>query len=137
VKASDELELNFVPADFLKTMSRAVKPGGVILVSVPNVAHWSVRANLLFGRFDYEPVGIMDATHLRWFTEKTLRTLFEQNGLVPVEVRQTAGSDLPVYGRGLLRRIPARLKTPGIRALTKARPRLFGVQHVVKALAPA
>lgn len=135
VMASDVLEHVANPAELLALMKQALKPGGQVLISVPNVAHWSVRAQLLIGRFDYEDFGIMDATHLRWFTEKTLVGLFRQSGFNPVEVRQTAGSDLPVYGRGIFRRIPARLKTPAIRAAAKAWPTLFGVQHVVLAAA--
>jgi methionine biosynthesis protein MetW len=132
VMASDVLEHTASPAELLKLMALAIKPDGIVLASVPNVAHWSVRLNLLMGRFDYEPVGIMDATHLRWFTARTISSLFEQSGLQVIEMRQTAGTTLPVYGRGVLRWIP-RGKAPAIRGLTRAFPLLFGVQHVVKA----
>jgi hypothetical protein len=86
-------------------MIRAIKPNGIVLISVPNVTHWSIRLNLLMGRFDYEPIGIMDATHLRWFTAKTIRSLVEFNDLHIIEMRQTAGMSLPIYSRGLLKRI--------------------------------
>lgn len=69
VMSSDVLEHLAAPADLLRRFVAAARPGGLVILSVPNVAHWTVRWNLLFGRFDYEPVGIMDATHLRWFTE--------------------------------------------------------------------
>lgn len=133
VMSSDVLEHVAAPAQLLKLMTRALVPGGILIVSVPNVAHWSVRLNLLRGRFDYEPVGIMDATHLRWFTKKTLTALLEMNGLSIIDIRQTAGTDLPIYQRGLLRRLPSRAKVPAIRSLTKSFPLLFGVRHVVKA----
>ena len=132
VMASDVLEHTANPAELLRLMTRAIKPNGIILVSVPNVAHWSVRFNLLFGRFNHEPFGIMDATHLRWFTAKTIASLFEQTGLELIEMRQTAGTSLPVYTRGLFRRLPQG-KVAVIRGLTQALPFLFGVQHVVKA----
>jgi methionine biosynthesis protein MetW len=64
VVASDVLEHTPNPAKLLELMKRAIKPHGIVLISVPNVAHWSVRLKLLLGRFDYEPTGIMDATHL-------------------------------------------------------------------------
>jgi methionine biosynthesis protein MetW len=51
VMASDVLEHTASPAELLKLMARAIKPDGIVLVSVPNVAHWSVRLNLLMGRF--------------------------------------------------------------------------------------
>jgi methionine biosynthesis protein MetW len=131
VMASDVLEHTASPAELLKLMTMAIKPDGIVLVSVPNIAHWSVRLNLLRGRFDHEPVGIMDATHLRWFTARTISSLFEQSGLQVIEMRQTAGVTLPVYGRGVWRW--KRGKWRAIRGLTRAFPLLFGVQHVLKA----
>ena len=137
VMSSDVLEHLAAPAELLRRFVAAARPGGLVILSVPNVAHWTVRWNLLFGRFDYEPVGIMDATHLRWFTESSLRALVESVGLEIVEIRQTAGSDIPPYGRGLWGRIDGRLRVPLVRRLTRMLPRLFGVQHVVKARVPA
>ncbi|GAC1613202.1 MAG: hypothetical protein NVS3B27_11950 [Novosphingobium sp.] len=133
VMSSDVLEHLPAPAELLRLFVAAARPGGLVILSVPNVAHWSVRWNLLWGRFDYAPVGIMDATHLRWFTESSLRALVESVGLEIVEMRQTAGSDAPPYGRGLWGLIDGRVRTPLVRALTRILPRLFGVQHVVKA----
>jgi predicted TPR repeat methyltransferase len=133
VMSSDVLEHLPAPAELLRLFVAAARPGGLVILSVPNVAHWSVRWNLLWGRFDYEPVGIMDATHLRWFTESSLRALVESVGLEIVEMRQTAGSDAPPYGRGLWGLIDGRVRTPLVRALTRMLPRLFEVQHVVKA----
>lgn len=131
VMASDVLEHTASPAELLKLMILAIKPDGIVLVSVPNVAHWSVRMNLLMGRFDYEQFGIMDATHLRWFTARTISSLFEQCGLQIIEMRQTAGVTLPIYGRGVFRW--KRGKWRAIRGLARAFPLLFGVQHVIKA----
>lgn len=136
VMSSDVLEHLAAPADLLRLFVAAAKPGGLIILSVPNVAHWTVRWNLLWGRFDYEPVGIMDATHLRWFTETSLRALLESVGLTVIEMRQTAGSDIPPYGRGLWGRIDGRIRVPAIRWLARRLPRLFGVQHVVVARTP-
>jgi methionine biosynthesis protein MetW len=133
VMLADVLEHIAAPADVLRTIRGALKPGGWLLISVPNVAHWSVRLNLLAGRFDYESVGIMDSTHLRWFTLKTFVGLLKENGFEPVEIRQTAGTTLPPYERGFFRLIPRRLKARAIRTLTKVFPLLFGVQHVAKA----
>lgn len=136
VMASDVLEHLPAPSELLRLFVAAARPGGLVILSVPNVAHWTVRWNLLWGRFDYEAVGIMDATHLRWFTEKSLRALVENVGLEIVDIRQTAGSDIPPYGRGLWGRIDGRLRVRLVRRLTRMLPRLFGVQHVVKARVP-
>lgn len=133
VTAVDVLEHTVSPAEFLRTLGRSLKPGGLLLLSVPNVAHWSVRWMLLRGRFDYEPTGIMDATHLRWFTDATLRKLLEAEGYEVLETRHTIGSGLPCYTRGPIGLIPYRLRRKLIVAGTAAFPRLFGVQHIIKA----
>jgi methionine biosynthesis protein MetW len=133
VMLADVLEHVASPDALMRIVMRAVRSGGFILISVPNVAHWSVRLNLLRGHFDYEPVGIMDATHLRWFTERSLRALLDSIGLRIVRIRHSAGVDLPVYKRGLIRFVPYRLRSPVIRGLCVIFPRLFGAQLVMKA----
>ena len=60
----------------LKNMSAAT-----IIVSVPNVAFWPVRLMLLFGQFNYGKAGILDRTHLRFFTRSSMKDLFEGCGL--------------------------------------------------------
>jgi SAM-dependent methyltransferase len=133
VMSSDVLEHTPAPEQFLTTLAASLKPDGLLLLSVPNVAHWSVRQMLLRGRFDYEDTGIMDATHLRWFTARTLRDLLDRSGFEVVEMRHTAGTTLPIYCRRILRRAPRGLLEPAVRLATRAMPLLFGVQHVVKA----
>jgi SAM-dependent methyltransferase len=72
----DVIEHTVDPTATLAAAARAVAPGGTVLVSVPNVAHWSVRSSLAFGRFEYGASGILDRTHLRFFTRRSfLRTL--------------------------------------------------------------
>lgn len=56
----------------LQRVSKLLKPGGQVIVSVPNIAHLSVSVPLLLQRrFDYQEAGIMDRTHLRFFVEDT------------------------------------------------------------------
>ncbi|MBX7138318.1 MAG: class I SAM-dependent methyltransferase [Oligoflexia bacterium] len=62
------------PAMMLHQAAALLRPGGVALISVPNIAHWSVRLGLLFGRFHYTDRGILDRTHLHFFTRRS----FEQ-----------------------------------------------------------
>ena len=133
VMSSDVLEHTPDPHRFLNLLVKATTQNGLLLISVPNVAHWSVRLNLFFGRFDYEPCGIMDVTHLRWFTAKSILALFKDCDLEVTVLRHTTGFDLPIYNRGLLRLIPGRLKRPAIRMFTTLFPKLFGVQHVLVA----
>ena len=73
---ADVLEHLPNPAEIVTMASGGLKPGGSVVASIPNVAHWFVRTDLLRGRFDYQDCGIMDATHLRWFTRRTVREFF-------------------------------------------------------------
>lgn len=67
----DVLEHLPKPLQYLQGLRSLLAPGGAILVSVPNVAHWSVRFPLFFlGSFEYQALGIMDGTHLQFFSRK-------------------------------------------------------------------
>jgi methionine biosynthesis protein MetW len=132
---ADVLEHVADPGDFLQLARRALLPGGRVIASVPNVAHWSVRLDLLRGRFDYQQTGIRDATHLRWFTAKTVRLLFESSGLRVINLQHTAGVTLPDYeNRRPWRWIPRACRDPLIRALARHLPLLFGCQHIIHAI---
>jgi methionine biosynthesis protein MetW len=132
---ADVLEHLPDPASALQLTRQVLKSDGMVIVSVPNVAHWSVRLELLFGRFNYQSCGIMDATHLRWFTEYSLRAFFESSGYRVDVIRQTAGTGGSVYHEYCFWRWfrPRRYRIPLIRWLAKSLPRLFGYQHVVRA----
>jgi len=56
-------------------LQQFTKPGTPVIISLPNVAHLYVRLSLLLGRFDYGDRGILDRTHLRFFTLKTAKLL--------------------------------------------------------------
>jgi 2-polyprenyl-3-methyl-5-hydroxy-6-metoxy-1,4-benzoquinol methylase len=72
----DVLEHLAKPASFLADLRKLLAPGGAILISVPNVAHWSVRIPLFFwGSFEYRSVGIMDGTHLQFFSRRSFMKL--------------------------------------------------------------
>ncbi len=77
---ADVLEHLVDPWAALRNMLPLLKPTGRVLLSVPNIAHWSARLNLLRGRFDYTDGYLMDRTHLRWFTQRTARTLAQSSG---------------------------------------------------------
>ena len=87
---ADVLEHLRDPWKALKESAGMLKPGGRIIVSVPNIAHTQILSSLYNNDFSYSDVGIMDRTHLRFFTEPTLRELIQEAGLqtcelVPVE----------------------------------------------------
>jgi 2-polyprenyl-3-methyl-5-hydroxy-6-metoxy-1,4-benzoquinol methylase len=77
------------PERLLAEARAAAGPKGQIVVSVPNVANLTVRLALLFGRFEYADRGIMDRTHLRFFTHRSARRLLERNGLEIIASRTT------------------------------------------------
>jgi 2-polyprenyl-3-methyl-5-hydroxy-6-metoxy-1,4-benzoquinol methylase len=78
---SEVLEHLVDPWGVLAALVPRLKTGALVFASSPNVAHKHVVRALLKGRFDYQPVGVMDRTHLRWFTPATYREMFEQAGL--------------------------------------------------------
>ena len=63
--------------------------GGSVVISIPNVAHGNVRLALLRGAFDYQELGLMDNTHLRFFTLKTVRELCMRAGYRIEQIERT------------------------------------------------
>ena len=69
------------PWRVLKRCRAFLKPGGVVMALLPNVASWRIRKDLFFaGAFEYADLGILDRTHLRFFTLHSGKQLFEQSG---------------------------------------------------------
>ena len=86
---ADVLEHLRDPAAVLRRSISILNKGGEIIISVPNVANVFVRVCLLFGRFEYRDKGILDRTHLRFFTLATLRKLLAECGFQCLEVAPT------------------------------------------------
>lgn len=86
------------PAAVLRRLRPHLKPGGRIVVSTPNIANWSMRLLHLAGRWDYADRGIMDRTHLRFFTHRTVRRMVEEGGFEVLEVDITC--PIPVLRGG-------------------------------------
>ena len=68
------------PDLFLAGVNDHLAPGGMVIVSVPNIANYSIRLHLLLGEFRYTETGIMDRTHLRFFTWQSFFDLITQSG---------------------------------------------------------
>jgi len=92
---ADVLEHLEDPAAALAQALRLASPGCHLVVSVPNVGHLSVVRDLLSGRFDPVPAGLMDAGHLRWFTREFLARTIEEAGWSAVTIRGEAGAGAP------------------------------------------
>lgn len=79
---NDVLEHLISPGDVLRETAKKVRPSGWIVCSIPNVLHVSVLKGLLVDRdFRYQRSGIMDETHLRFFTRKSIDRLLREAGL--------------------------------------------------------
>jgi methionine biosynthesis protein MetW len=134
---ADVLEHLPNPAEIVAMARSGLKPGGSVVASIPNVAHWFVRTDLLRGRFDYQDCGIMDATHLRWFTRRTVREFFERLGFQITALECTVNINLPDYQRrNPWRRMPHALRRKLVGKLAAWSPGLFGCQHIVRATLP-
>ena len=95
VVAGDFLEHLKDPLPLLQTLRNYLRPEGYVVASVPNIAHASVRLALLGGWFPYSELGLLDRTHLRFFTRETIEKLFEDAGFAVGHIaRQNVGIDL-------------------------------------------
>ncbi len=91
VLAADVLE-HVVDADaFLESVLRHLSPGGHLVLSVPNVAYVTLRTSLARGRFDYTDTGLLDRTHVRFYTKRSLGALLAAHGLTVVDRRYSVG----------------------------------------------
>lgn len=74
------------PTAALAKLRPHLKQDGKLIISVPNIANWSMRLTHLAGRWDYQERGLMDRTHLRFFTHRTIRRLVADAGYEVLEV---------------------------------------------------
>lgn len=80
VICADVLEHLREPGKLLSRIRRWLTPDGTLVASLPNVQHHSVVTSLLAGNFTYETAGLLDATHLRFFTRREIEKLFSRAG---------------------------------------------------------
>lgn len=78
----DVLEHLKEPGSVLERVRPFLSRRGAVIASIPNIAHGSVRLALLAGEFRYRQLGLLDDTHLRFFTREAIRDLFEGEGFV-------------------------------------------------------
>jgi predicted TPR repeat methyltransferase len=90
---ADVLEHLRDPAAVLRLAREALARDGLIFVSVPNIANITVRIGLLLGVFEYRDRGILDFTHLRFYTRRTIRREIEKAGFSIVTM---SGSSVPI-----------------------------------------
>jgi 2-polyprenyl-3-methyl-5-hydroxy-6-metoxy-1,4-benzoquinol methylase len=95
---ADILEHLKDPSKVLERFNKYLKDEGTIIISVPNIANWRQRFQLLFGNFQYQEYGILDSTHIRFFTEKSTKQMIEDAGYETVKFDMTVG-DLKRFPR--------------------------------------
>lgn len=128
VVLADVLEHLADPAAGLARAASWCRPGGAVLVSVPNVAHWQARLTLLKGRWPQEDSGTFDAGHLRWFTRDALAALLEEAGLRNVELHAIVPA-LRNHAPAAAARLMNRLE-PAWQRLGRRAPALLGYQVI-------
>ena len=121
----DVLEHLVDPWRAIHRIQKMLAPGGILITSIPNVRYFRVLISLIFrGRWDYEQSGILDRTHLRFFTRANAMEL-------------VAGAGLDVIGISATGLEPGR-KTRYLNAITcSLLKRFFEYQYVIKASKPA
>jgi 2-polyprenyl-3-methyl-5-hydroxy-6-metoxy-1,4-benzoquinol methylase len=127
IMLQDILEHVRYPEKIMRDCAGMLSAQGQVLISVPNIANITIRAALLFGRFEYSERGILDRTHVRFFTRASARRFIEQCGYEIVEQR---ASVMPIeLALGLQASNPVmRVANRLLAMVTALLPSLFGYQ---------
>lgn len=95
ILASHVFEHIAYPDRLLDDIKKVLIPEGKLIVALPNIMHYKYRFKLISGNFDYEDAGVMDYTHLRWYTFSSAKILLEKSGFI-IEKAYVSG-ELPLY----------------------------------------
>lgn len=117
----DVLEHTAHPDRAMTLLRERLAPGGRLLVSLPNIAYWRIRWDLLRGRFEYQDSGILDRTHLRFFTRDSAQAMARGTGFRIIEAEVTL--QLPTWMSPV---------TPPLRGLMRRFPNFFGYQILLE-----
>jgi 2-polyprenyl-3-methyl-5-hydroxy-6-metoxy-1,4-benzoquinol methylase len=112
----DVLEHLFDPKLVIKKFLNVLRNDGQIIISLPNIAYYGIRKNILFGKFQYENSGILDWGHLRFYTYQSAKALLIRSGLNIIE------TDKVIY-------LPIHLK-PFYKIIKKYFYKLFSYQFI-------
>jgi len=117
---ADILEHLVSPWRTLKKFTSSLTDNGTIIASIPNVAHPWILNNLKQGIFRYEPAGILDITHLRFFTKTSLFQLFYSAGLKITNIRPYPSIDNPIQYHVTAVKTPLVTRAPTVTILILA-----------------
>ncbi len=129
VLAADVLEHLVNPGALMSQVRNVLAPDGVAMFCVPNIAHWYPRLRSTLGMFDYDQRGILDSTHLRFFTRRSIRKLVERQGFT---IRRIEPVGLPLDALGM-EGTKANMLRLVDRLLLDLWPTMFGYQFIVEA----
>lgn len=91
----DILEHLQKPDFVISKMLSLLKPDGKCVISLPNISHGSIKAQIIDNNFIYTPWGTLDETHLHFFTHKTIPAFLTKNNLLILDIKCTS---LPLNG---------------------------------------
>ena len=132
----DILEHLYNPWQSLRRIRQWLQAGTRVIASVPNIRNIRTLDDLAGGRWDYDKNGVLDITHVRFFTKGTLRQLFEQTGY---QIRNLEPLTQPqMVERVIVQRGPGRIDTRNVRIKFRSTDELedlYALQYVVDAVA--
>jgi len=117
------------PQIALKQITKSLKKDCIIIISLPNTAHWSIRLNLLFGNFKYTKSGILDKTHLKFFTVRTALNFLKKDCSLKIEAIDYDFPKVPILSKV----IKFFLTSKGQQKIFKLFPNLFAYQILIVA----
>lgn len=121
VLMGDVLEHLVNPCLVMHQACPLLRAGGYAVICLPNVVHWLPRLQIAFGQFNYQPVGTLDATHLRFFTVHSARCMIEEAGYRVLQFDPVIGGRMSGHFR------------PAWQLLARLRPGLFAYQLLFSA----
>lgn len=132
VVMTDVLEHLYDPWRTLAAAANLMKPGGSLVISLPHVAHSAILAGLLHERFDYQPWGLLDRTHIRFFGLRNMQELIHGVGMHIVDADFVVKRPEDTEFGALWKNLPQ-----ATRDVLSANPHGQVYQVVIKAMAPA
>lgn len=121
------------PANILKRLKSVLIRNGRIIATLPNVAYWAVRKELLFGRWNYDEGGILDKTHLHFYTAFSCKEMIEESGYKIISFKAAEGM-IPL--QHIFLKLPIlNILIMGISKLAvKIKPQLFACSFIIEAV---
>jgi len=131
VLCGDILEHLPDPESVLVHIKRLLNSNGIVLVSMPNIAYWRMRWDLLCGKFEYQDFGLLDRTHLRFYT---VHSFFELAKITGYKIDKTIVNDAGFPASDFLKKIPFLRSTVSRISykLAKMHPNLFSFHSIYK-----